>query len=83
MIEEEVEDEEIVEPEELACRACGSVEIHRRPRFRYFLLIAFVAMGAGWLGDQTDAAFFVVGAAAIFAMIVDRWVCTECGNSWK
>jgi ribosomal protein S27AE len=83
MRDEEEVDEELVEPEELACRACGSVEIQRRPRFRYFLLIAFVAMGAGWLGDQTDAAFFVVGAAAIFAMIVDRWVCAECGRSWK
>ena len=79
----EEEDQELVEPEELLCKACGSAEIQRRPRLGYFLVIAAVAIGVGFLGDDTETAFFIVAAAAIFSMISDRWLCTECGSSWK
>ena len=69
--------------DEFVCAKCESADIQRRPRLRYFLVIAVVAIGVGALGDNTEAAFFVVAAAAIFSMIADRWVCGECGNSWK
>ena len=81
--EEEDQDEELVESEELLCKVCGSTEIHRRPRARYFIVIAAVAIGIGALGEHAEAAFYVVAAAAIFSIISDRWVCMECGNSWK
>jgi hypothetical protein len=76
-------EEEEVEPEELVCAACGSADIHRRPRALYFFVIAAVAIGVGVAGDQSVVAFYIVAAAAIFSMISDRWLCTECGNSWK
>jgi hypothetical protein len=69
--------------DEPVCAKCESADIRRRPRLRYFLVIAVVAIGVGLVGENTETAFFVVAAAAIFSMIADRWVCGECGNSWK
>ena len=82
--EDLIEDtEELAEPEEMVCAACGSAEILRRPRARYFVVIAAIAIAVGFAGGQTEAVFFFVLAAAIFSMISDRWVCAECGKSWK
>lgn len=75
--------EEVIEPEEVVCATCGSAEIIRRPRIRYFVVIAAIAIGVGVAGGQTETSFFIVAAAAIFSMIADRWVCAECGHSWK
>lgn len=83
MREEEPSEEELVEPEELLCKACGSVDVRRRPRLGYFLVIAIVAIGVGWTGGHAEAAFYVVAAAAIFSIISDRWLCDVCGSSWK
>jgi hypothetical protein len=75
--------EELGEPEELICASCGSADIHKRPRALYFIVIAVLAISVGFAFGETEAAFYFVAAAAIFSMIADRWVCEECGRSWK
>lgn len=76
-------DEEERPPERTACAACGSEEIVRRPRFMAFAIIALLALAFGIAFNQMEAVFYLIGAVAIFAMVSDRWVCAECGASWK
>lgn len=77
-------DEEIEPLEEpTECPACGSANLHRRPRLVYFAVIALIAIGWGVAAEATEAMFFAIAAAAIFTMVIDRWLCTDCGASWK
>ena len=80
-VEEEVEPPG--EPEPMICAACGSAAIYRRKRALIFAVIAFIAFCIGVGAGQTEVAFFAIAAAGIFAMISDRWVCEECGATWK
>ena len=70
-----------VDPTE--CPACGSPNIRRRPRFTYFAAMAMIAFASGLAAGATDIAFYVIGAALIFTIVSDRWICDECGESWK
>jgi ribosomal protein S27AE len=76
-------DEEERPPEPLACPRCGSTDRRRRKRFVTFVLIALMAVAFGLAFDQAEAAFYFILAAAVFAIIADRWVCGDCGESWK
>jgi hypothetical protein len=76
-------DEEERPPEPLVCKACGSEDIRRRKRAVGFAAIAALAVGWALAFDQAEAAFYFILAAALFALITDRWVCAECGESWK
>ena len=78
-MDEEVEP--VVEP--AMCAACESPNIRRRPRAIYFAVVALIAFASGLAAGATDVAFYVIAAAAIFAMVADRWVCDDCGESWK
>ena len=76
-------DEELEPPvDPIECAACGSPNIRRRPRAIYFAVVAIIAFASGLAAGATDVAFYVIGAAAIFAMVADRWVCDDCGESW-
>ena len=77
-MDEEVEP--VVVPTE--CIACGSPNLHRRPRAIYFAVIAIIAIAGGIAAEATEIAFLVVGAAAIFTLVMDRWLCEDCGGSW-
>lgn len=77
-------DEEIepaVDP--VTCIACESPNLHRRPRAVYFAVIALLIAAWGWSMGQEEAAFFLIAATAIFALVADRWVCDDCGETWK
>ena len=77
-------DEELqLPPGPLVCPECESPNVRRRPRALYFGVIAMFAIAIGIATDQTEVAFFLVGASAIFALISDRFICSDCGESWK
>ena len=71
------------DPDPVACVNCGSPSIRRRSPWVLFGAAAIVAIAVGLATDLTEMTFFAVGAAAIFAVIADRWVCDECGTTWK
>jgi hypothetical protein len=77
------QDQEERPPEELVCRACGSEDIRRRKRAIGFAAVSVFAVAWAFAFDQAEAAFYFILAAAVFALIADRWVCDECGESWK
>lgn len=80
----EEEDEELVPPPgPLVCGECGSANVFRRPRGLYFVVIAALAVAVGVAVNQTEAAFFIVVAAGVFALISNRWLCTDCGETWN
>ena len=76
-------DEEERPPEPHTCPRCESENIHRRRKALIFLVIAAIAFASGLAFDQEEAAFYFILAAAIFTIISDRWVCGECGETWK
>ena len=76
-------DEEERPPESRICPQCESENIHERRKLLFFLVIAAIGFGSGLAFDQEEAAFYFVLAAAIFTIISDRWVCAECGETWK
>lgn len=78
---EEEQEERPPDPE--VCPACGSADIHRRKRAVVFAVIGAIAFASGLAFDQTEAAFFFIAAAAIFAMVSDRWACAACDSTWK
>ena len=71
------------EPDPEVCIHCGSMNITRRPRWLYFVVIAAVGALTGWAMELEEAAFYFIAAVAIFTMIGDRWKCEECGETWK
>ena len=70
-------------PEPNVCPACGSAEVRRRPKLLAFGVIAALAAGFGLAFDQMEAAFFMVLAAAVFTLIAEPQVCSECGETWR
>ncbi|HEX6640427.1 MAG TPA: hypothetical protein VF215_04910 [Thermoanaerobaculia bacterium] len=68
---------------ESVCAACGSTDVASSPRFVTFAGIAALGIGIGVAVGLTDAAFFAIGAAALFLLIADRWRCADCGASWN
>lgn len=71
------------EPDPVVCPNCGAPEIRRRQRAVIFAVVAFIAACIGIGAELTEAAFFLIAAAAIFAVISDRWACDACGETWK
>jgi hypothetical protein len=89
---EERDEEEDGEPPEVhiaqpvidpGCPECGSFDITRRSqRLRAFVLASILIMGVAVAVRMTEAAFFVIFALGVFALISGRSRCNECGESW-
>jgi len=79
--------EELGEPDEPppadVCPSCGSREIIRTPRILVFAIIAATTLGIGAAAGIGQIAFFAVLAAGVALLILDRYRCGECGESWN
>lgn len=77
---------EIFEPDEeesdRLCPACDSPEVAPSRRIQTFLLIATLAVAAGFGVGLVEAAFFAILAAAVFLLIRGRWRCSLCGETF-
>jgi predicted RNA-binding Zn-ribbon protein involved in translation (DUF1610 family) len=65
------------------CPACGAAEIIRTPRILVFAILAATALGIGIAAGIGQIAFFATVAAGIALLILDRYRCAECGESWN
>ena len=65
------------------CPACGAAEIIRTPRTLVFAIIAATTLGIGAAAGISQIAFLAVLAAGIALLILDRYRCAECGESWN
>lgn len=70
-------------PHAKTCPTCASTDIAPTRRLAAFSGIAALGLGIGVAIGLTDAAFFAVGAAALFLLMSDRWTCEECGATWN
>lgn len=70
-------------PDPVICAACGSLDIGRTPRLLMFAVIGSTILAVGVAIDQNEAAFFGLVALAIFFLVMGRWRCSECGNTWN
>ena len=70
-------------PDDNVCPACGSGDLRRRPRLRTFTVIAALTAAFGLVFDQTETAFLIVVAAAVFTLIAESRVCSGCGETWR
>jgi hypothetical protein len=70
-------------PDPVICAACGSIDIDRTPRLVMFAVIGSSILAVGVAIDQNEAAFFATTALAIYLLVLGRWRCNECGNTWN
>lgn len=73
-------DEELADPS--VCAACGSTDVRRAFRVAPVLALIALAIGIAAAIGSTEVAFFAAFAAAVFALIAERWRCGECGERW-
>jgi len=66
-----------------ACPACGSAEIVRTPRILVFAVIAATTLGVGAAAGISQIAFLAVVAAGVALLILDRYRCADCGETWN
>ena len=84
MTEDDDLDEPIEEVEDpKVCAACGSPDIFRTPRLLKFAALSAALMGVGIAVGLSDAAFLGVVALAVFYLVMCRWHCSECGETWN
>lgn len=76
-------DEEERPPEPPVCPVCESPNRKRNRRLLAFVLASVIAAMYGLVYDETQVAFLFIAAAAVFAVVTDRWVCEDCGATWK
>jgi hypothetical protein len=67
-----------------ACPRCGSPNIRRFPRlvFALLALVLVVSFDVNMNGGVTEFSGIGVGTVALVAILMTRWRCRDCGNSW-
>jgi hypothetical protein len=67
------------------CESCGSTDIARTPKLQIFLLGVVMSIGFAFVGDSklSRISFFLIAGLAIAMLVLDKWRCRECGESWK
>lgn len=65
------------------CPNCGSAEIVHTPRLLVFAVIAATTLGIGAAAGVSQIAFLAALAAGVALLILDRYRCGECGESWN
>ncbi|HEX7832274.1 MAG TPA: hypothetical protein VF787_21635 [Thermoanaerobaculia bacterium] len=69
-------------PRGAACPECGSADVETSRRAILFGAIAAAVIGVAVAIGRTDAAFFILFAAAVYLLIANRWRCGACGHAW-
>jgi hypothetical protein len=65
-----------------ACPSCGASEVARRQKWIAFGVFAIFAFAIAYTQDATLVGFYVVAAAAVFALVAANWRCRNCGHTW-
>ena len=67
------------------CESCGSTDIARTPKLQIFLLGFVMSIGFAFAADAklSRISFFLIAGLAIAMLVLDKWRCRECGDSWK
>ena len=65
------------------CPCCGAAESVRSPRLLVVAVIAATTLGIGAAAGVSQIAFFAALAAGVALLILDRYRCAECGESWN
>jgi len=67
------------------CDECGSDDIGRVPKLQIFLLGFVISIGFAFAADPRTAriSFFLIVGLAIVLLVLDKWRCRDCGNTWK
>jgi hypothetical protein len=67
------------------CESCGATDIARTPKLQIFLLGVVMSIGFMFVADtrMSRISFFLIAGLAIAMLVMDKWRCRECGNSWK
>ena len=67
------------------CESCGSTDIARVPKLQIFLLGLVMSIGFAFVGDSqlSRISFFLIAGLVIVMLVLDKWRCRECGESWK
>jgi hypothetical protein len=73
-------DEEFPDPS--VCALCGSRDVRRALRLAPVIALVALAIAIAAAIGNTEVAFFAAFAAIVFALIADRWRCSECGATW-
>jgi predicted RNA-binding Zn-ribbon protein involved in translation (DUF1610 family) len=69
--------------EAVLCPSCGSAEVTRVPRMRFFLFLAVIGGGAGLALHQYGLGLMAVLVAALVTAIAPSHRCTACGERWS
>jgi hypothetical protein len=69
-------------PDASQCALCNSRDVRRALRLAPLLGLVALAIGIAAAVDSTEIAFFAAFAAAVFALVADRWRCGDCGATW-
>jgi len=64
------------------CDACGSPDVARRQKVVAFVIVSAFVAAIGWVEGQGPAAFFIVGALAVWTFVAASWRCRNCGHTW-
>ena len=67
------------------CESCGATDIARTPKLQIFLLGLVMSIGFAFVADSklSRISFFLIAGLAIAMLVMDKWRCRECGESWK
>ena len=77
--------EDDVPPDPHVCPSCESEDIRRFPRFAFAAVGISLVLTFAWTMTHaiTEAAGIGIGIVVLLAILLDRWTCRDCGNSWK
>lgn len=64
------------------CPSCGAPEVEGRQKWIAFGVFAIFVAAIAYTQDATLAGFFIIAAAAVFALVAANWRCRHCGHTF-
>ena len=64
------------------CPNCGAPEVVRRQKWIAFGVFTIFVAAIAYTQDATLVGFFIIAAAAVFALVAPNWRCRHCGHTW-